>query len=487
MKTVIPLFVIILALAACQGAEDKPATPAPPASSSPSPSWTPTSAPTETPPPPSPVLPAVTAEEQVTLVSATPAEPTCAELEKSALTDQEKQRIAAMCGLPSDQASPTPTVAPTATVFAPPKLAAPAPVGSPIGALNLPLGPDSLAPFVTDQIVTALYVDDSGAIYYGVAREVDGVHNPSLADHAVWKKLPGAPPIQLTPYLYRLIGGIVVHNGTVYFNEGGQPGDGLTHGVGNLRRMPDDNGQHKADIVLHYPSLSVIWAHVNHALAIFKLNGQDVLLMAVGSIIDSNYDSPDHLSAIQPPFYEAFPTGRILFANFSWLDSTSNYQVTEGVAGQFDEFARGFRNPWAMTTGKIGGQVHVYAVDNDPAFTPAKSDPAFVTNTGDEVNDVFQAKDYGHPFAYGGTEAAIGDIPPIAGFPKGSVPSGVAVASGKLFVSLHDAGIVVKVDVVRHTWTPVLKQVQAFNLFGNGNLLYVADFSGVHVIDASRL
>jgi len=131
-------------------------------------------------------------------------------------------------------------------------------------------GPTALTAVVTNQITTVVYRDDSGAIYYGVAREEDGVHDPSVTDHAVWKKPVNGDPIQLTPYIYRIIGGIVVHNGTIYFNEGGQPGTALP-GVGNLRRIPDDNGEHNADIVLHYPVLSTIWGHTNSALVKYKV------------------------------------------------------------------------------------------------------------------------------------------------------------------------------------------------------------------------
>jgi hypothetical protein len=47
--------------------------------------------------------------------------------------------------------------------------------------------------------------------------------------------------------------------------------------------------------------------------------------------------------------------------------------------------------------------------------------------------------------------------------------------------------MVVKVDLQRRTFTPVIQGISPFNLFALGNLLYVADFDGIHVIDASRL
>jgi hypothetical protein len=479
LKNIFPVFLFLLAFSACETVV--PTQPAP--SSTPlftaAAASTPTLRSTETPLPTASETPAPTTGVALLQPSKTPLFPTCEDLLKLNLTQQEQERLAPLCGLPTAEGQPGLSPTATATIQLASSPAAPAPTAR---ATPIP-APASLTSVVSNQIVTTLYRDPSGAIYYGVASDANGIGFPSLNDHGVWKLPVGGAPIQLTPDIYRLIGGIVVHNGTIYFNEGGQPGNG-TPGVGNLRRMPDDNAQHNAEIVLHYPTLSVIWGHVNHALVMYPVNGQDALLMAVGSILDSNYDPK--FPGIQPPWYEPFPTGRILFANFAWLDQAHNYQATQGVAGQFDEYARGFRNPWAMTAGVINGTMHVFAVDNDPTFTPAKNDPK-VMATGDEVNDVYPAKDYGHPFAYGGNEPAFGDVPPITNFPKGSVPSGVAVASGKLFVALHDGGKIVKVDTVRGTWTPVLTNIQPFNLFGYANLLYVADFGGIRVIDASGL
>jgi hypothetical protein len=480
-KTFLATFLLLLAASACRTVEPTRLFP------SPTPQSSATAAPTGTPestvtplPVPSPTASA-TNGVALTLPSRTQSVPTCEDLSKLILTAEERQRIAPLCGLVSAGGQLTLSSTPTATFTAVPVLAVPVPTSRPT---PIP-APAVLTFVVSNQIVTSLYRDPSGAIYYGVAKDANGIGFPSLTDHAVWKLPVGGAPIQLTPYVYRLIGGVVVHNGTIYFNEGGQAGDGKP-GVGNLRRMPDDNAQHDAEIVLHYPTLSVIWGHVNHALAVYPVNGQEALLMAVGSILDSNYDPDPRFAGIQPPWYEPFPTGRILYATFTWLDQTHNYKVTQGVAGQFDEYARGFRNPWAMTAGVIDGKSHVFAVDNDPALTPAKKDSKVVAD-GDEVNDVYQAKDYGHPFAYGGNEPAFGDVPPITNFPKGSVPSGVAVAAGKLFVALHDGGMIVKVDLQHGTWAPVLTNIQPFNLFGYANLLYVADFGGIRVIDASGL
>jgi hypothetical protein len=481
LKTIISIILLVIAICSCQAVN--PTQPVPPptsiapttAKSTVTPESTPAPLPTSS------LNPSPTNAIAIFSPSATPAVPTCEDLQRLSLTAEEQTRIAPLCGLATAEAQQALAVTPTATPPVMPSPAAPVPTARPTA---IP-GPAVLTSVVSNQIVTALYRDPSGAIYYGVAKEVDGVHDPSLNDHGVWKLPVGGAPIQLTGYVYRLIGGVIVHNGTIYFNEGGQAGDGKP-GVGNLRRMPDDNSQHDAEIVVHYPVLSVIWGHVNHALVKYPVNGQDALLMAFGSILDSNYDPNPRFAGIQPPWYEPFPTGRILYATFSWLDQAHNYQATQGVAGQFDEYARGFRNPWAMTAGEIGGKMHVFAVDNDPALTPAKKDPK-VAASGDEVNDVYPAKDYGHPFAYGGNEPAFGDVPPITNFPKGSVPSGVAVAAGKLFVSLHDAGLIVKVDTARGTWTPVMTNIQPFNLFGYDNLLYVADFGGIRVIDAGGL
>ena len=481
MKHFFLMIWLLIVLAGCQAnVPPNPLPTAPPVSSA-TPLSSATPGATETLVPAATPTAAPPTETATAQPSASPALPTCADLQKLNLSPEEVQRLAPLCGVPTVEGQAAISETQTATIPAAPSPVAPAPTARPT---PIP-APAVLTSIVSNQIVTALYRDPSGAIYYGVASDANGIGFPSLNDHGVWKLPLGGAPIQLTPYIYRLIGGIVVHNGTIYFNEGGQAGN-ETPGVGNLRRMPDDNSQHQAEIVLHYPTLSVIWGHVNHALAIYPVNGQDALLMAVGSILDSNYDPNSRFAGIQPPWYENFPTGRILYATFAWLDQTHNYQVTQGVAGQFDEYARGFRNPWGMTAGVISGKMHLFAVDNDPAFTPAKKDPK-VMASGDEVNDVYPAMDYGHPFAYGGNEPAFGDVPPITNFPKGSVPSGVAVAAGKLFVSLHDGGMVVKVDTVRGTWSPILTNIQPFNLFGYANLLYVADFGGIRVIDASGL
>lgn len=489
MKSIILTIALLIVLTGCQTNAPAPLAPtsttfpSATASSTPLPQPTETSRPpaTETTAPPTATATAEPLTTAATPLSFAPPPLDCESMKKLNLSPLDIQRLASLCGLPTVEGQSTATSTPiveTPTSTRPP---APPPTARPTA---IP-APATLTSVVSNQIVTALYRDPSGAIYYGVAKEAQGIGFPSMTDHAVWKLPVGGAPIQLTPYIYRLIGGITVHNNVIYFNEGGQAGD-QKPGTGNLRRMYDDNSQHEAEVVLNYPVLSVIWGHVNHALAKYPVNGQDALVMAVGSILDSNYDPSPRFAGIQPPWYEDFPTGRILYANFSWLDQTHNYKVTQGVAGQFDEYARGFRNPWAMTAGIIDGKMHLFAVDNDPALTPAKKDSK-VAASGDEVNDVLPKMDYGHPFAYGGNEPAFGDVPPITNFPKGSVPSGVAVAAGKLFVSLHDAGTIVKVDLARGSWTPVLINIQAFNLTGYANLLYVADFGGIHVIDATGL
>jgi hypothetical protein len=335
--------------------------------------------------------------------------------------------------------------------------------------------PAGLKWVVTDKRVTAMYRDESGAIYFGGPKNTRGIADPFHAEAAVWKKPVDGEPIQLTPFAYNAIGGIVVHNGFIYFNE-----------AGSLRRIPDDNQMHDAEVVLHFPNLSTIYMHINHALVKYRLNGEDGVLIAVGSRLDSNFDAPRHFSGIQPPYYEDFPTGRILFAPLSWLETVKNYEVREDLPGKVSEFARGVRNPWSMAAGDVGGRTHIFAADNDPSFTPEKmdSDPR---NAGDELTEVFQGRHHGHPYFYAGREPEPEYVKPIAVFPDGSVPSGVAIAAGKVFVSLHSAGMIVKVDLATGSWTPVMTDIQAFNLYGYGNLLYILDWSGIRVTDARRL
>lgn len=351
----------------------------------------------------------------------------------------------------------------------------PTPAPTPTPAMRVEAVPPGLSWVVTDKRVTAMYRDENGAIYFGGPKGTQGIVNPFKAEAAVWKRLPSGEILQLTPFKYNLIGGIVVHHGYIYFNE-----------AGNLRRIPDDNQMHEAEVVLHFPHLSKIYMHINHALVKYKLHGEDVLLIAVGSRLDSNYDAPNHFSGIQPPYYEDFPTGRILYAPLSWLETVRDYEVREDRPGEVSEFARGVRNPWSMAVGFIGGRWRVFAADNDPTFTPEKldSDPQ---NAGDEVTEIFRGKHHGHPYFYAGREPEPEYVKPIAVFPDGSVPSGVAVAAGKLFVALHDAAMVVKVDIHTGQWTPVLTDIEPFNLFGYGNLLYIADWSGIRVIDARGL
>lgn len=381
--------------------------------------------------------------------TATTQAPTCEDLENTEDGPRSPEYQSLNCGFPTET--------PTAFVFRP----------TPV--------PPSLTWVVKNQIVTAMYQDAGGTIYYGAAQDADAIADTLSGGYALWKRSPDGTTTALTDHHFNVIGGVLVHNGTIYFNA-----------AGALYRMPAGGGT--PETVLLYPTMSKIYGHVNHALAEATIAGQDSLLMAVGSTIDSSYDEPDHPSGVQPPYYEPFPTGRINFASFAWLDQTKNYQVVNGGSGQVYEYARGVRNPWAMTAGVLNGQFHVFAVDNDPSFTPAKldSEPG-AANAGDEVNDIVQGKDYGHPFAYSGEEPAWGDIPPIVTFPNGSVPSGVAVAAGKLFVSLHDAGMIAKVNTIQHIWTPVMTQIQPFNLYGSSNLLYICDFSGIRVVDARGL
>lgn len=231
-----------------------------------------------------------------------------------------------------------------------------------------------------------MYRNESGDIYFAGPKETQGLGDPFHAEAAVWKKTVNGQLIQLTPNLYNEIGGIVVYNGHIYFNE-----------IGTLRRIEDNNQLQEGEVVLHYPHLSSIYMHVNHALARYNLNGQDVLLMAVGSRLDSAYDEPQHLSGIMPPYYEDFPTGRILYASFDWLEKTHNYEIEYDKPGEVSEFARGMRNPWSMTVAMLNGDVHVFAIDNDPTFTPEKYD-SNPENSGDEINVVVQGRDYGHPY-----------------------------------------------------------------------------------------
>ena len=348
-------------------------------------------------------------------------------------------------------------------------------------ATPTPLTSDSqdLSWVVTNQPVSAMYVDAVGNLYYGAPAAMDGIANPFTPDSALWKKPASGAPIQLTPNSHNLIGGIVVYDGYIYFDE-----------AGSLDRIPNDNQMHEqADVVLRFPNLSQIYGHINSALALYTYQGSPILLISVGSVLDSYMDSPGHPSGIQLPYYEDFPTGRIIFAKLPWLETAENYSVVPDGAGQVYEYARGVRNPWAMTVGELNGQTQVFAVDNDPAFTPEKydSDPQ---NAGDELNRIVFGVDYGHPFYYAGREPdPVGR--PIALFLDGSVPSGVAIAGGKLFVALYQAGMIVQVDPnksdMKHAWTPVLTGIGAFNLASHGNLLYIATWRGIQAIDASEL
>lgn len=376
----------------------------------------------------------------------------------------------------------TPTTIPTATATATPTVEAPTPTTAEVTATptatftpTAPPGPTELSWVVSGFIVTVMYRDETGNIYFAASKNMQGISDPYQAEAAVWKKPVDGQPIQLTPWTYNLIGGIVVHNRFIYFNE-----------AGNLRRMPDDNQVHNAEVVLHFPKLSKIYMHINHALAKYTLNGQEVLLMAVGTMIDSNYDAPQHHSGIFPPYYEDFPTGRILYAPLSWLETTTNYEVKREVPGEVSEFARGFRNPWSITVANLDGQIHVFAADNDPTFTPEKydSDPQ---NAGDELTEVFFGRHHGHPYYYAGREPEPDYVPPLVVFPDGSVPSGVAVAAGKIFVALQNSAMIVKADIENHTWTPVLTQINPFNLYGYGDLLYIVDWAGIRVVDARSL
>jgi hypothetical protein len=344
---------------------------------------------------------------------------------------------------------------------------------------STPAGPKTLTPLLLGQRVTAFFVGPDGSLYYGVAPSDESLQFPARPVFQLWKKPAHGDPFALTPASMRLIGGVLVHNGMIYFNE-----------QGALRRMPDNNQVQEGEVVIRYPMYvnneNLPYGHMNHSLAVYNLNGQEVMLMAMGSLLDSSFPCAGCPANIAPPYYEDFPTGRINYATFSWLDSAHNFDAVHGVAGQFDEFARGVRNPWSITVGTVNGQTHILAVDDDPAFTPEKSDnnPA---NAGDELNDIKQFGNYGHPYVYAGQEPALGAIPPVVVFPDGSVPSGVAIAAGKVFVGLHNASMVVKVDLQKRTYTPVLQGIAPFNLFAVGNSLYVSDFNGIYVIDASGL
>jgi SdrD B-like domain len=336
-----------------------------------------------------------------------------------------------------------------------------------------------LAWVVTGQPVTALYVDSAGDIYYGSPSSIDGVGNPFLGDFALWKKPANSAPIELTGYNHNLIGGIAVYKGNIYFDE-----------AGALDRIPDDNQMHEqVDTVLRFPVLSSIYGHINSSLEISTRNNGPILLISVGSQIDSNFDDVGHPSGIQPPYYEDFPTGRILFADLPWLETTHNYAVIPNGTGQVYEYARGVRNPWGMTVGAINGQTHVFAVDNDPAFRPEKYDNN-LQNAGDELNDIVFGIDYGHPYYYAGEEPPP-YRKPIAVFLDGSVPSGVAIAGGRLFVSLYQAKMIVEVDPTnsdyKRSWKPVLTDIDPFTIAANGNRLYIASWQGIRVIDVNTL
>ena len=332
---------------------------------------------------------------------------------------------------------------------------------------------------VSNQSVSAMYVDSAGTLYYGAPETAAGIADPFTPNSALWKKPVNGAPIQLTLNSHNLIGVIVVYDGYIYFDE-----------AGSLDRIPNDNRMHDpVDVVLRFTNLSHIYGHINSALALYTYQNEPVLLISVGSQIDSYMGSLGHPSGIQPPYYEDFPTGRIIFAKLPWLETTHNYAVELNGGGQVYEFARGVRNPWAMTVGELDGQTQIFAVDNDPAFIPQKydSDPQ---NAGDELNRILFGVDYGHPFFYAGQEPNPAGRP-LAVFFDGSVPSGVAIADGKLLVSLYQAGQIVQVDPnnpdMKHSWTPVMTGIGAFNLASHDNLLYIATWRGIQVIDASLL
>lgn len=376
---------------------------------------------------------------------------------------------------PTRAATVSRTVAAARTVTTTVTVRTPTVVATRVRPTVTPTIATSLQQLVSDQIVTALYAAPDGTLYYGVAQRAEFLAETLMGGYALWKKSPDSAPIPLTPWTMNVIGGVTVRGGNIFFNEGG-----------TLRRMPDDNQVREGEVVIRFPTVSRIYGHVNSSLAQGVVNGQEALLISVGSIRDSAFPAQGTAQDVQLPYYEDFPNGRILYANWSWVDTAHEYEATRGVAEQFDELARGVRNPWGMAAGVVDGGYHVLAADNDPAFTPEKNDtnPA---DAGDELNDIVLAGNYGHPYVYGGQEVALGYQTPIVTFNDGSVPSGVAIAADRVFVSLQNAGMIVEVDLKNKTYRPVLTDVQPYNLFGIGNLLYIADFGGIRVIDARSL
>lgn len=382
---------------------------------------------------------------------------------------------------PTNTVIETPVISPTLAVTATGDLAT-TPTVRPtakLRATEAPKGPATLTPLFLGQRVTAFTVGPDGSLYYGVAPNDESLQTPSAQVFQLWKKPANGDPLAITPPTLRLVGGVLVHEGMIYFNE-----------QGALRRMPDNNATQEGEVVIRYPmylgNQNLPYGHMNHSLALYNLNGKPVMLLAMGSLLDSTFPGQGLAADIAPPYYENFPTGRILYATLDWLNNTHGIDATQGVAGEFDEFARGLRNPWAITVGTLNGQTRVLAVDDDPAFTPEKNDDN-PRNSGDELNELRLFGNYGHPYAYAGQEPAVGGIPPGVVFDDGSVPSGVAIAANKVFVGLHNASMVAKVDLQKHTYTPVLEGISPFNLFAIGNTLYVSDFNGIYMIDAGGL
>ena len=167
------------------------------------------------------------------------------------------------------------------------------------------------------QRITAFYVGPDGSVYYGVAPSDESLQFPANTVFQLWKWTPGSEPFAITPTMH-MIGGVLVHNSEIYFNE-----------LGTLRRMPDNGNVSQGEIVIRYPTYennrNLPYGHMNNGLAVYNLNGQEVLLMSMGSVLDSSFPGAGVPANIAEPYYEDFPTGRINYATFDWLDQQHEY------------------------------------------------------------------------------------------------------------------------------------------------------------------
>ena len=256
---------------------------------------------------------------------------------------------------------------------------------------------EAVAPGRSFKFPTAMTMGDSGEIYVATAEGIMMVDDDGSGKLDRIREFAPEMPLTL---------GLVFDDGVLYAAS-----------EGSVFRLMDTNGDGLADasdeLISGLPHF-VYDSHSNNGMA-FGPDGR--LYMTLGGTSDHGpEDSP--------------LAGSVLVMNRDGAD--------------LSVYANGFRNPYDLTFCSDG---RLFATDNGPdrlgVLVDEMTTGKLVYNPPDELNQVYEGRNYGYPEFFGYPAPWSDSEPPVSFFPKSAVATGITCYEAKSFPTMYQGNLFV--------------------------------------------